>query len=134
MYNLLSIIWNFINNSFSVFCNFLSSNSNEIYVNLFTGLIEIIITVGIIDTIIRLQDRLRWKPVKGLLLSDLLNISDMILFEFLPKRFRLPTAETYKFGNSRTTVTVAFTGTNVLELKDEIESNTIITLMRIRKQ
>jgi len=107
-------------------CNaqfFFTRNSDAFLVNLITSAIDIIITVGVIDALINRQEKNKWKPAKGLLLSDLLNITDELIFELLPKQSRKINPISYKFGNTITTTTATINKQDLNGVADEILKN-----------
>ena len=117
--SLFAYIAGWINNSRL----FLINHSEDILVNLISSAIEVVVTVGIIDVILKRQETKKWKPAKGLLLSDLLNITDELIFELLPKNSRQIEPTSYKFGNTLTTTTVVFDKQNIPIIANEIKNN-----------
>ena len=61
--SLFAYIAGWINNSRL----FLINHSEDILVNLISSAIEVVVTVGIIDVILKRQETKKWKPAKGLL-------------------------------------------------------------------
>lgn len=102
---------------------YLIIHSDEFLVNLISGIIDIAITVGVIDALLKKREKDKWKPAKGLLLSDLLNITDELIFELLPRQSRKINQVSYKFGNTTTTTTVTINKKDLSGIDDEILKN-----------
>lgn len=108
---------------FNAVGSFFTNHFEDLILNLISEAVGIIVTILIIDRLIKGQEIRRWKPATGQLLSDLLNITDELIFVLLPKQLRKISSVTYKFGNSSVTTAVEIDKQSLRNIVETICAN-----------
>lgn len=78
----------------------------DLGLNLISELIGIVIVVFWLDRIIQRREDNKWKPLRGMIYSDLLEVTDQLLFTLIPSEFRSLKISNYYFSSSQASTTL----------------------------
>ena len=89
-------------------------------------LIETIITIFVIDRVIKYNEDRRWRPARSLLLSHLLKISDNLLLWIVPSEFRILAPKDLTFpGETKGRITLQVLNVEPSVLRERLASEAL---------
>lgn len=95
----------------------------DLILNLSSEALGMIVTIGIIDSILKIQEEKKWKPALGMIYGDILKTTENLLFEIVPPSLRKLQIRTFAFSKTKITLEFSFDLGNTELLEKKLEEN-----------